>query len=428
MSARARDEAAIYLDTSEAGPRQVGWLRRAGSGQRADVSFEYAQEWIDSAESFTLDPALNLIAGEQRRRTGGLYGIFDDAAPDRWGRRLLERRELHRARADRRAARALDEWDFLTGVSDAARMGAVRLARAPGGPFIDDEPLAVPPKTSLRTLESIAASLERGDRASDDEVRRWLEQLLAPGASLGGTRPKATFENDDGDMWIAKFASPNDRRDMGAWEYVQTRLAERAGITVPETELLSLGQDHRTFAARRFDRAGPHRVHFASGMTLLDQHDHPDGVGYLDLASAVERYGPPTRTAIDSDLEQLFRRAVFAALAGHRDDHLRNHGFLHDGRGWRLSPAFDLNPIPDKHEHELNFDGRSTLPDIDVILATAALYRLSEVVARRIVAEVRTAVATWRETARDAGLNRDEQDLMAPAYRAVTPSSPPPPR
>ena len=416
MSARARDEAAVYLDTREAGPRQVGWLRRAGSGQRADVSFEYTQEWIDSAEAFSIDPALNLVVGEQRRRTGGLHGIFDDAAPDRWGRRLLERREAQRARSERRRARALDEWDFLTGVSDRTRMGAIRLAQGPGGPFIDDEALEVPPKTDLRTLESVAASLERGDRASDDEVRRWLEQLLAPGASLGGTRPKATFANEDGDMWIAKFASPKDRRDMGAWEYVQTRLAERSEISVPETELLSLGEGYRTFAAKRFDRAAGHRVHFASGMTLLDQRDHPEGVGYLDLASAIERYGPPTRTAIDSDLEQLFRRAVFAALAGHRDDHLRNHGFLHDGRGWRLSPAFDLNPIPDKHEHELNFDGRSTLPDLEPILATAPLYRLSDASARAVTDHIRSAVASWREVARDIGLGRDEQDLMAPAY------------
>lgn len=416
MSAHARDEAAVYLDTRAAGPRQVGWLRRAGSGQRADVSFEYSQEWIDRSEAFSIDPALNLIAGEQRRRTGGLHGTFDDAAPDRWGRRLLERREAQRARSEQRRARALDEWDFLIGVSDRTRMGAIRLALAPGGPFIDDEVLGVPPKTDLRTLESVAASLERGDRASDDEIRRWLEQLLAPGASLGGTRPKATFENDDGDMWIAKFASPNDRRDMGAWEYVQTRLAERSGISVPETELLSLGEGYRTFAAKRFDRATGHRVHFASGMTLLDQRDHPEGVGYLDLASAIERYGPPTRTAIDSDLEQLFRRAVFAALAGHRDDHLRNHGFLHDGRGWRLSPAFDLNPIPDKHEHELNFDGRSTLPDLEPIVATAPLYRLADAGARAVVDQVRSAVASWRDVALEVGLDRDELDLMAPAY------------
>lgn len=217
-------------------------------------------------------------------------------------------------------------------------------------------------------------------------------------------------------MWIAKFASPNDRRDMGAWEYVQTRLAERAGITVPEIELLTLGEGYRAFAAKRFDRAGAHRVHFASGMTMLDQRDHPEGVGYLDLASAIERFGRPRRTAIEADLEQLYRRAVFAALAGHRDDHLRNHGFLHDGRGWRLSPAFDLNPIPDKHEHELNFDGRSTLPDIEPILATAPLYRLSDATARAVIDQVRSAVASWREVARDIGLGRDEQDLMAPAY------------
>ena len=416
MSARARDEALVHLDTDDRGPRLVGRLRRAGSGQRADLSFEYAPEWLRAADAFTLEPSLDLIQGEQRR-SSGLHGIFSDAAPDRWGRRLLERREAQLARSEGRAARALDEWDFLVGVSDATRMGALRFARTEGGPFVDDQRLAVPPKASLRTLEGIAARLERGDRASDEEVTRWLEQLLAPGASLGGTRPKASFESEDGVMWLAKFASPNDRRDVGAWEYVQTRLAARARITVPETEILTLGEGYRTFAARRFDREGAHRTHFASAMTLLDEQDHAEGVSYLDIAGAVERYGPPTRAVIDSDLEELFRRVVFNALAGHRDDHLRNHGFLHDGSGWRLSPAFDLNPIPDKHEHELTFDGRSALPDLGTIVGTAALYRLSSDRADELVAEVRAAVATWREVAREAGIGRDEVDLMAPAYQ-----------
>lgn len=419
MSTRARDEIVVYLDNDVRGPRPTGRLRRAGSGQRADLSFEYASPWLDAPGTFTLEPSLNFIAGEQRRGGGGLHGIFSDAAPDQWGRRLLERRELHFARREGRKARALDEWDFLVGVNDATRMGALRFARTTGGPFIDDQPLTVPPKTSLRALEAIAADLERGARASDEEIGRWLEQLIAPGASLGGARPKASFDNGDGGLWMAKFPSANDRRDVGAWEYVQNRLAQRAGITVPEIALLAFGEGYHTFAAKRFDRDGAKRRLFASAMTLLDQRDHAEGVSYLDLAGAIERYGSPTKAAIDADLEQLFRRVVFNALAGHRDDHLRNHGFLHDGNGWRLAPAFDLNPIPDKHEHELSFDGHSTLPDLGLIMATARLYRLSTRRAEAVVAEVEAAVASWREVAREAGIDRDERDLVAAAYSTL---------
>lgn len=416
MSARARDEVAVHVDMDSRGPRPAGRLRRAGAGQRADLSFEYATDWLDASGTFSLEPSLNLIPGEQRRVGGGLFGIFSDAAPDHWGRRLLERREAYLARRDGRAARTLDQWDFLVGVSDATRMGALRFARPSSGAFIDDHPMTVPPKTTLRDLEATAARLERGAAAGDDELGRWLEQLIAPGASLGGARPKATFQDAEGVLWIAKFPSPNDRRDVGAWEYVQTRLAERAGIAVPKTDLLSLGEGYRTFTARRFDREGAHRRMYASAMTLLDQRDHAEGVSYLDIAAAIERYGGPTKTAIDADLEELFRRVVFNALAGHRDDHLRNHGFLHDGDGWRLAPAFDLNPIPDKHEHELRFDGTSALPDLALIARTARLYRLTDRRAQDAIAEIKAAVGLWRKVARAAGIPREEQELMAAAY------------
>ncbi len=416
MSTRARDEVAVHVDTDSRGPRPAGRLRRAGAGQRADLSFEYATGWLDAPGTFSLEPSLNLIPGEQRRVGSGLFGVFSDAAPDHWGRQLLERREVYLARRDGRAARTLDEWDFLVGVSDATRMGALRFARPSSGAFVDDHPMAVPPKTTLRDLEAIAARLERGASASDEELGRWLEQLIAPGASLGGARPKATFQDAEGVLWIAKFPSANDRRDVGAWEYVQTQLAGRAGIAVPKTDLLSLGEGYCTFAARRFDREGAHRRMFVSAMTLLDQRDHADGVSYLDIAAAIERYGGPTKAAIDTDLEELFRRVVFNALAGHRDDHLRNHGFLHDGDGWRLAPAFDLNPIPDKHEHELRFDGTSALPDLALIEGTARLYRLTDRRAQDVIAEVKAAVGVWREVARAAGIPREQQELMAAAY------------
>lgn len=417
MKGRGRDEVVVHVDMWEdAEPRRSGWLRRAGSGQRADLSFAYVPAWLDAPDAFTLEPSLLLAAGEQRRREGGLHGIFSDAAPDRWGRTLLERREILLAKREGRRPRSLDDWDVLLGVNDATRMGALRFARPGDGAFIDDQPLSVPPKASLRDLEAAADRIERGVKATDGEVDRWLETLIAPGASLGGTRPKATFENTDGALWIAKFPAPNDRRDVGAWEYVLAKLATEAGIDVPPHDLLSLGSAYHTFAARRFDREGSHRRLFASAMTLLDARDHVSGVSYLDIAEAIQLRGAPTARAIEADLEQLFRRVVFNALAGHRDDHLRNHGFLHDGAGWRLAPAFDQNPIPDKATHELAFDKMNTLPDLGTIAGTAGSYRLRAARAAAIASEVGAAISRWREVATKVGIDRDEQELMASAF------------
>lgn len=417
MKQHARDEVLVAVDAYEgAVPRAAGRLRRSGWGERADITFEYDHAWREASDTFDLEPTLPRTAGEHRRRTGGqLPGIFSDAAPDRWGRKLLERREVMLADREGRKARPFDEWDFLLAVDDATRMGALRLRRPSEGTFIDDQPLAVPPKTDLRHLEAAADRVERGAPASN-EFDRWLEALIAPGASLGGSRPKATFVNSDGALWIAKFPAPSDRRDWGAWEYILAELATRAGIIVPPHDLLRLGSQYHTFMARRFDREGTHRRMFASAMTLLEQHDHPEDQSYLDIATAIEVHGTPTASAIAADLEQLFRRAVFNALSGHRDDHLRNHGFLHDGIGWRLSPAFDQNPIPDKVGHELAFDATSTSPDLGHIVATARHYRLNEKQTSAIVSDTRAAVSNWRGLAKDIRIDRDEQALMENAF------------
>lgn len=418
MRQRGRDKVLVYVDAwAGTAPRRAGWLRRSGAGQNADISFEYDDAWLGAADALSLEPSLYLGPGEQRRREGGgLHAIFSDAAPDRWGRRLLERRESLSARQQGRRTRALDDWDFLLGVNDATRMGALRLRRPGDGTFIDDQPLAVPPKASLGELEAAADRIERGTKASERDIDRWLDLLIAPGASLGGARPKATFENADGALWIAKFPAPNDRRDVGAWEYVLGQLAAQAGIDVPPHDLLSLGPGYRTFIARRFDRDGAHRRMFASAMTLLDLRDHTAGASYLDIAQALESHGAPTAAAIAADLEELFRRVVFNALTGHRDDHLRNHGFLHDGNGWRLAPAFDQNPIPDKDVHELAFDRESRLPDLATITGTAHFYRLSAARAAAIISEVQAAVSGWRAIANGIGIDRHEQELVANAF------------
>lgn len=404
----------VRLDTPEtAGSRAVGSLRRSRSGSRIAISFAYERTWLDWRVTFALDPSLQPYDGDQYQPHGGLPGIFADAAPDRWGRTLLERREALLARREGRSVRRLDEWDFLLGVSDVTRMGALRLAEPDGDRLLDDSTLSVPPMARLRELQHWARKVESGAIRTEHEEDAWLALLVAPGSSLGGARPKATFAAEDGTLWLAKFPSSSDDHDVGAWEFVVTELARGAGIEVPEPRLLSLGGQHRTFAARRFDRSGSARHHYASAMTMTGKRDGDDA-SYLDLLRAIEDHGAVR--SLEADLHQLFRRGVFNVLASNRDDHLRNHGFLRSKEGWRLAPAFDLNPAPDKPEHGLSLDGTLRIPEISLIEESAAFYRLTASQARLIVDEVRTAIGKWRLIAAAAGLPRDEIDLFAPSF------------
>ena len=413
MSSKNLSEVAVWLDAAEIGAsHRVGTLRQSGAGPRSVVSFAYEPSWLAERGAFVLDPSHQLYEGEQYPRDGDIAGIFTDTAPDRWGRTLLERRETIRAREEGRRPRALGEWDFLLGVNDLLRMGALRFT-SPDGHFLDDDPLAVPPTARLRELEQAAREVEHPSHRSDDEAARRLAMLLAPGSSLGGARPKTSFTLDDGSLWLAKFPSRNDRYDVGAWEFVLNQLARLAGIIVPDTHLLHLAGEYHTFAARRFDRDGDCRRLYGSAMTLAGKRDR-DEASYLDIALAIADYG--ASATIEDDLDQMFRRVSFNVLVGHRDDHLRNHGFLRTAMGWRLAPAFDLNPMLGKPEHDLAINEGVRQPDLQLVEETAAFYRLSSAEARRIVAEVRDAVSGWRETARTAGLPADEINLLAGAF------------
>lgn len=416
MTADPPIEVNVHLDSVELGPRRiVGTLRRAGSGARSAIAFAYASDYLASAGAFAIDPSLRLYPGDQYVRDGALPGIFTDAAPDRWGRTLMERREALLARREARQVRTLDDWDFLLGVSDAVRMGSLRLQRPADGRFLDDSPLDVPPLTRLRELEHAAKELERPSSGSTAEESHWLALLLAPGSSLGGARPKATVAEVDGSLWIAKFPSQADRHDVGAWEAVLATLAARAGIVVAEHRLIGLGGEHRTFAARRFDRTADGRRAYASAMTLAGKRDG-EQASYLEIALAIADHVEPE--AIESDLDQLFRRVAFNVLAANRDDHLRNHGFLRGWAGWRLAPAFDLNPTPRMAEHTLALDDILHIPDIELVRETAPFYRLSRVRAGEIIAETRDTVAGWRDVARSLGIAASEIELMASAFTA----------
>jgi serine/threonine-protein kinase HipA len=359
-----------------------------------------------------IDPTLRSLQGPQYAGEGkDNFGAFLDSSPDRWGRVLMQRREAQLAREAKRPARVLAELDYLLGVFDGHRMGGLRF-RYEGGPFLDDNTeLASPPWTSLRELEEASPHLERVGAEADPAYGKWLRMLIAPGRSLGGARPKASVVDPKGQLWIAKFPSAGDIDDIGAWESVAHALAKRAGVTTPDVRHQRFGKRHHTFLARRFDRAGKARIHFASAMTLLDRRDG-DVASYLDLADAIVRHG----ARAGRDLEQLWRRIVFFVSISNVDDHLRNHGFLLEDNGWSLAPAYDINPVATGGGLTLNISETDNAQDLDLVRDVAKHFRIKPPRAGEIIDEVLSAVANWRIEAKKAKLSRGEQDRMAPAF------------
>lgn len=402
------DELEVWIDDADRGTesRRVGTLARSASRGREAVRFRYAGEWLDDAKAFAVDPELPLTPGDFLPRSGrGLHGVFLDSAPDRWGRVLMERREAGAARREGRRPRRLTEWDFLVGVHDAARMGALRLSDPSSSRWVDDRKPGIPPAARLRELEAAARAIDAGEATGRAEESEWLRLLVVPGSSLGGARPKASFTDEDGSLWLAKFPAADDRRDVGAWELVAHDLARAAGIDVAEARIERFAGRHHTYCVKRFDRIGARRRSYVSGMTLL-QRDDGDRASYLELAEALQLQGDADH--VDADLRQLYRRVAFSVLIGNRDDHLRNHGFLRGRTGWRLAPAFDVNPSPDKPEHALAIDELDPRPDLATLRATARFYRLDESAAADVEAEVREATASWRAVAKALGLPADE--------------------
>lgn len=403
----------VVLDDTALGPTmKVGTLYRERDGSSEVISFVYDRDYLSQRWSFAIDPELHLVEGRSYpARDRGIFGIFRDTAPDRWGRLLMERREAIEAQQERRQPRRLTDWDFLIGVSDLTRMGALRLRQIdPPHGFVDDREHSAPPVTRLRELEAIARELSREGVEDRPEYAQWLAQLIAPGTSLGGARPKASFSTAEGDLWLAKFPAHDDRRDIGAWEYLAFKLAHIAGIDMPDARILRFGSGYRTFAVKRFDRANGSRRLYASAMTLLTLNDGDAG-SYLDIAQAIQTYGDPA--GIVDDLAQLYRRIVFSILVGNRDDHFRNHGFLRAPGGWRLSPAFDINPNPDKNEHTLAIDEANPMPAVSHLHATHHYYRLTDAQATAIEDEVRDAVSRWRGVADALELSRTAQSQIA---------------
>ena len=413
----------VYADWEFLGEAQfLGFLTSQRVWGKEVFSFEYAETWLNNQNPILyLDPHLGFYRGKQYLpEEKNNFGIFLDSSPDRWGRLLMRRREAWQAKEEGRDERPLFESDFLLGVFDGHRMGGLRFKLNQDGPFLNDQKkMATPPWTSLRELEQASLQLERQDAMNDPEYYRWLSLLIGPGSSLGGARPKASVVDDQGHLWIAKFPSSSDDKNVGAWEMVLHQLAIACGIQVSEARLQKFSSKHATFLSKRFDRTkNQRRIHFASALTLLgfqDGADYLEGVGYLDLVAFVMKNSPQAK----EDLEQLWRRMAFNMMVSNTDDHLRNHGFILTNNGWRLSPAYDMNPNEMGHGLTLNISESSNDLDLSIALETAHWYQLKRDRAERILKEMQLEISLWRTVAKKHGISHSEIEQTKRAFRLV---------
>jgi serine/threonine-protein kinase HipA len=408
----------VYADWKELGGPVLMGVLRAGNVRGKEVfAFEYDRGWLKSDFVQVLDPELQLYTGPQyiNDEAKSNFGIFMDSSPDRWGRVLMRRREAALAGMEGREERKLRESDYLLGVFDGHRMGAIRFKEYMAGPFLsDNKEMATPPWTALRELTEVSQKLEDENATQDKEYLKWLALLFAPGASLGGARPKASIVDPEGNLWIAKFPSRNDQRDIGAWEMVINDLAKEVGINMSEARLERYASKQHTYMTKRFDRTPDgKRIHFASAMTLLGYHDFEDGISYLELAEFIAKNSAKP----DQDLEELWRRILFSIYVSNTDDHLRNHGFLLTKEGWRLSPAYDMNPIENSNGLKLNITEEDNALDTALAMQTIGFYRLTEKKAEEIHYLVKKVVSGWRAVANKYHISKADQDLMATSFK-----------
>ncbi|MFN4764579.1 type II toxin-antitoxin system HipA family toxin [Gillisia sp. Q332] len=396
------------------GPVHIGILSAHFAKAKKAFSFEYNKEWLARDSYQLLDPDIMFYSGPQYPSDKENFGIFLDSMPDTWGKTLMKRRESQDARARNEKARTLYEIDYLLGVYDESRMGALRFKTDPDGPFLDnDNQNPTPPWSSLGDLQEAVDHLEN-DTQSDD-IRQWIAVLIAPGSSLGGARPKANILGKDKDLWIAKFPSKTDTVDKAAWEFLTYKLAIAGGIEMSESRIERISGAYHTFLTKRFDREKGNRIHFASAMTMTGNTEESlktNTPSYLDIVDVIENYG----TNVDENLQQLWRRIVFNIAVSNTDDHLRNHGFILNEIGWELSPAFDLNPSIDKDGLALNIDMDDNALNFELARSVGKFFRLNESEMDTILKEVLNAVKEWKSVAKQIGIPPREQLLMEPAF------------
>jgi serine/threonine-protein kinase HipA len=390
--------------------RQIGRARSNRVRGKETILFEYTEEWLKDADRFELEPGLPLTRGGFAPPDGqSIHGTLGDSAPDTWGRRLMQRAERRQATREGRAVRTLLESDYLLGVSDESRLGALRFRRADGQAFLAESSRGIPALVELGRLLQCTDRILRDEETDED-----LLMIFAPGSSLGGARPKASVLDQHGRLSIAKFPKESDEYSIETWEEIALRLAERAGIPTPHHELLEVA-GRSVLLSRRFDRANGQRIPFLSAMALLGAKDGQTG-SYPEMVDALARHGSQAK----KDARALYRRVAFNVLISNVDDHLRNHGFLRfDRSGWTLSPAYDLNPVPADLKARLlttNIDLEESTCSVDLLEASAEYFALSLPEARSILKEVALATSSWRSVAKEVGANGKEIHRMASAF------------
>ena len=377
-------------------------------------SFTFNNEWLRQHSDLFLSDDLNNYPGQQYTQPDkDIFGCFSDALPDRWGRTLLLRREQLVAAEEKRSVRRLSSFDFLTGIDDFSRMGGFRFKEDLDGEFINvSESLKIPPLTDIRELIAASAEIEKCEENNMLPDRKWIAQLVQPGTSLGGARPKANVVDTDKVLYVAKFPSRKDDYDVGLWEHFSHLLTTKAGINAAKIKVLATGEKYHTLLSQRFDRTQEgKRIHFASAMTLLGLSDGDNvttGHGYLDIVDFIIQ----NCTDVERNLQELYRRVAFNICIGNTDDHFRNHGFLLTAKGWTLSPAYDMNPT--LHEYQsLLISADSNKADLSILLDTCEDYMLNKKTAEKIVAEVVEVVKEWRELANRQGISKREMDMFS---------------
>ena len=390
-------------------------LAQQAKGKKA-FSFEYDKNWLKTEQKFLLDPDIQLYGGAQYPNQKENFGIFLDSMPDTWGRTMMKRREAQWAKEQNEKPKTLYDIDFLLGVYDQSRMGALRFKTNPSGDFLDNNKSAsTPPWSSLRELQTAVSIFENDNENA--AVNRWLKVLMAPCSSLGGARPKANVLDADNSPWIAKFPSKTDTIDKAAWEFLAYKLATNARIEMAPCRLEKILGNYNTFFTKRFDRENGERIHFASAMTMTGNNEdtiRDNTASYLDIAEFITNNG----ANVQANLHQLWRRIIFNIAISNTDDHLRNHGFILTKEGWILSPAYDLNLSIDKDGLALNIDTHNNNLDFDLAKSVGEYFRLNNNQMDEIINQVLFAVSNWKAVAKDIGISRAEQALMEKAFNA----------
>lgn len=380
-------------------------------------SFCYDHNWLRQYSDLYLSADINNYTGLQFTQPDrDIFGCFGDALPDRWGRLLLNRREQILAQEEKRPVRHLSSFDYLMGIDDCSRMGGFRFKESPDGEFINcDATLRIPPLTDIQVLVAASMEVEKSEERNLLPDKKWLLQLVHPGTSLGGARPKAGVLNEEGELCVAKFPSRNDEYDIGLWEHLSHLLAKEAGVEAAETQAIATGEKYHTLLSKRFDRTTDgRRKHFASAMTLLgltDGCNAQTGNGYLDIVDFILQHC----CDVEANLQQLYRRVAFNIAIHNSDDHFRNHGFLLTPKGWTLAPAYDLNPTFNDHQ-SLLINATTNRSDLQLLLASSEEYMIGKEEATHIIEEVKDGVSQWRSMATRIGIAKREMDLFAQVF------------